>query len=158
MEYGKTSAFRLLEGHIDIQKVFNLFIKRTSVDISIIEVARSVEKQQEYYAIGRTTKLDRKPITNVDGINRLSKHNKTPSEAVDFMCWHNDKETRLKIAYDKAHLSYVVGVLQSCAIELYEKGEISHLIRWGGNWDQDGVLFFDQRFDDAPHVELYKPK
>jgi len=157
MKYGNTSKRRLLEGHIDIQKIFNLAITRTSVDVSIIEVHRPVSKQQEYYAIGRTTELNRKPITKVDGFTRIGKHNLTPSEAVDFMIWHNDKETRLKIAYDNAHLSYFVGILQSCAIELYNKGEITHLIRSGLNWDKDGVLFFDQSFDDAPHVELYKP-
>ena len=155
--WGRTSKSRLSQGHIDIQKIFNLAITRTSVDVSIIEVHRPVSKQQEYYAIGRTTELHRKPITKVDGVNILGKHNKTPSEAVDFMIWHNDKETRLKIAYDSAHLSYFVGILQSCAIELYNKGEITHLLRWGANWDKDGVLFFDQSFDDAPHVELYKP-
>ena len=73
------------------------------------------------------------------------------------MIWHNDKEIRNKIAWDKSHLSYVAGMLQSCAFELYDKKEINHLLRWGANWDKDGVLFFDQDFDDAPHVELYKP-
>ena len=155
--WGKTSAKRLLEGHPDIQKIFNLAITRSSVDVSIIEVHRPVSKQQEYYAIGRTTELNRKPITKVDGVNKVGMHNYKPSKAVDFMIWHNDKETRLKIAYNEAHLSYFAGILQSCAIELYEKGEIEHLLRWGANWDKDGVLFFDQSFDDAPHVELYKP-
>tara|TARA_R110000787_G_scaffold175266_8_gene287766 strand:+ start:567 stop:1043 length:477 start_codon:yes stop_codon:yes gene_type:complete len=155
--WGKTSKSRLLEGHIDIQKIFNLAITRSSIDVSVIEVHRPVSKQQEYYAIGRTKELDRKPITKVDGINKVGKHNLTPSEAVDFMIWHNDKETRMKIAYDNSHLSYFVGILQSCAIELYQKGETEHLLRSGANWDKDGVLFFDQSFDDAPHVELYKP-
>lgn len=156
-KWGKTSKSRLLEGSIDIQKIFNLAITRTSIDVSIIEVHRPISKQQEYYAIGRTTELHRKPITKVDGINKIGKHNLKPSEAVDFMIWHNDKNIRLKIAYDNSHLSYFVGILQSCAIELYEKGKTTHLIRWGANWDKDGVLFFDQSFDDAPHVELYKP-
>lgn len=155
--WSRKSSLRLLEGHIDIQKIFNLAITRTSVDISIIEVHRPVLKQQEYYAIGRSEELDRKPITKVDGINKVGKHNLKPSKAVDFMIWHNDKDTRMKIAYDSSHISYFAGILQSCAIELFEKGEITHLLRWGANWDKDGVLFFDQSFDDAPHVELYKP-
>jgi peptidoglycan L-alanyl-D-glutamate endopeptidase CwlK len=155
--YGKKSKQRLSEGHVDIQKIFNLFITRTSVDVSIIEVHRPVTVQQEYYKIGRTIELNRKPITKIDGINKLGKHNLLPSEAVDFMIWHNDKEIRNKIAWDKSHLSYVAGMLQSCAFELYDKKEITHLLRWGANWDKDGVLFFDQDFDDAPHVELYKP-
>lgn len=157
MKWGKTSALRLLQGHADIQKIFNLAIQRTSVDVSVVEVYRPPAVQQKYYAIGRTTELHRKPITRIDGINKLGKHNENPAKAVDFMIWHNNKEIRNKVKYDNSHISYFVGVLQSCAIELYEKGEITHLIRWGGNWDKDGVLFFDQDFDDAPHVELYKP-
>lgn len=156
MKYGEKSKKRLLEGHLDIQKIFNLFITRTKIDISIIEVHRSIETQQKYYAIGRTVDLHKKTITNVDGINKVGKHNKKPSEAVDFMVWHNDKYLRNKIAYDKAHLMYVYGILDSCAQELYDKGEISHLIRSGSNWDMDGVLFIDQNFADAPHIELIK--
>ena len=49
--------------------------------------------------------------------------------------------------------AYLMGV----ASVLYEKGLISHLLRWGGNWDNDGVILLDQNFDDLPHTELYKP-
>ena len=157
IKWGKNSSKHLSTCHPDLQKIWNLFAQRTVLDVGISEGHRPVEKQQEYYAIGRTVELHRKPITKIDGVNKLGKHNVFPSEATDFFIWHNDKETRLKIAYDEAHLSYVYGMLDSCAKELYEKGEITHLLRWGANWDGDGVLYFDQSFDDAPHVELYKP-
>ena len=61
------------------------------------------------------------------------------------------------MAYDKVHLAYVAGVIQAAARHLYTKGEVEHLIRWGANWDKDGVIDFDQQFDDYPHHELYKP-
>ena len=156
-KFGKNSAKKLSTCHIDLQMIWNLAISRSVLDIGISEGHRPVSVQQAYYAIGRTKELNRRPITRIDGANKLGKHNVTPSEATDFFVYHRNKATRLKIAYNEAHLSYVYGLLDSCAKELYEKGEITHLLRWGGNWDGDGVLFFDQSFDDAPHVELVKP-
>ena len=155
--FGKNSTKKLATCHVDLQKIWNLAISRSVLDIGISEGHRPIKKQQEYYAIGRTVELHRKPITKIDGVNKLGKHNLTPSEAFDFYIYHNDRKIRKKIAYDQSHLSYVYGLLDSCAKELYEKGEITHLVRWGANWDKDGVLFYDQSFDDAPHVELYKP-
>jgi len=156
-EYGKISLSRLCSTHIDLQVIWALVINRSSVDISIIEGHRSIKKQQEYYAIGRSVEVNRRPITNIDGIHVISKHNEMPSMAVDFCAYHSDKLIRNEIAYNQAHLSYIYGLVDSCAKELYEKGMTTHLTRWGGNWDRDGILFFDQNLDDAPHVELYKP-
>lgn len=156
-DFGKKSKKEIDTLHIDLQKILYLAISRSALDFGISEGHRPIKKQQEYYAIGRTTELHRNPITKVDGINKVGKHNLTPSEAFDFYIYHNDKKIRRKIAYDESHLSYVYGLLDSCAKELYEKGEITHLLRWGANWDKDGVLFYDESFDDAPHVELYKP-
>ena len=41
---------------------------------------------------------------------------------------------------------------------LWEKGLIDHVIRWGGNWDSDGVIIRDQGFDDLVHFELKEKK
>lgn len=154
--FGKNSEKQVNTCHEDLQKILRLAIKRSKVDFGVSEGHRPVEKQQRYYSIGRTTELHRHPITNVDGINKKGKHNYKPSLASDLFIWHNDKTTRAKIAWDKSHLSYVAGIIDSCAEELYEKGEISHKIRWGANWDSDGVIDYDQSFDDFPHFELIK--
>lgn len=156
--WGARSSQKLSTCHEDLQKVFNLAIKRSSVDVSIVEGHRPVERQKELYAIGRTVETHRKPVTKIDGVTKLGKHNEIPSKAIDFMIWSNNQEIRKRIAWDEGHLAYFWGVLDSCAKELYEAGEITHLLRWGGDWDRDGVLYIDQDFDDAPHVELYKPK
>ena len=37
---------------------------------------------------------------------------------------------------------------------LKEEGIISHDIRWGFNWDRDGIIISDQNFQDGPHFEL----
>ena len=58
--------------------------------------------------------------------------------------------------WDTSHLVYIASALVSIAEFLFEKGDIEHKLRWGGNWDKDGDLA-DSNFYDRPHVELYKP-
>lgn len=141
--FGKTSSKKLKTCHQDLVAIFSLAIKRSAIDFGIAEGYRSPEKQNEYFREGKS---------KIDGINKKGKHNYSPSLAVDFYAYYNGKAH-----WDLPSLCYIGGVVESCARELYEIGEISHLIRWGANWDRDGVILTDQSFDDAPHVELYKP-
>lgn len=145
--FGNTSLKRLNSCHKDLIKIAKLAISRSRVDFGISEGFRSIAKQQEYYNAGKS---------QIDGINKKGNHNYYPSLAFDFYAYHSDSETRAKIAYDKCTLSYIAGILMSCASELLEKGEITHKLRWGGNWDMDGVILQDQSFDDLPHIELIK--
>jgi len=156
-QFGKRSKSEVATCTDDIQKVLNLSIKRSKVDFGVSEGHRPVEKQQDYYAIGRTTELHRIPITNIDGVSKLGKHNFSPSEAFDIYIYTTQNQFKESIIWNTMHLSYVAGVIDSCAKELYEKGEISTLIRWGGNWDGDGVIQFDQTFNDKPHFESINP-
>ena len=146
-KFGKNSAKKLSTCHIDLQRIMNLAISRSKVDFGISEGHRTVERQKELYDQGKS---------KIDGISKLGKHNYNPSLAVDIYCYHSDRETRSKIAYSKSHLAYIAGIVDTVAQELYNKGEITHKIRWGGNWDNDGVIDFDQSFDDFPHFELIK--
>lgn len=148
-QFGKSSESKLKTMHPDLQKVFRLALSRSSIDFGVSEGYRSRARQMLLYAQGKTT------ITGVG--SDLGKHNVNPSLAGDIYVYHPDYETRKQIAYDPSHLAYVAGVIESCARELYDKGEISHLIRWGGNWDRDGIILIDQNFDDMPHHELKKP-
>lgn len=143
--FGNRSRKKLVTCHEDLQKIFKLAISRSKVDFGISEGHRSKAKQYQLFLEGKS---------KIDGYTKEGMHNKKPSEAVDFYTYHPDLETRRKLAYDKVHLAYIVGLLQSCAAELLEAGEITHGIRWGANWDSDGVIDFDQSFDDYPHVEL----
>lgn len=146
--YGKNSKKKLSKAHIDLQKIMNLVIKVTKVDIGISDVYRTKERQYRYFIKGKST---------VDGYIKVGKHNIIPAEAVDVFIYHPDLDTRIKLAYDKKHLTYIAGVIDACAYFLYESGEIKHLIRWGANWDSDGIIDYDQKFDDFPHHELIKP-
>lgn len=156
-KFGKRSTDEINTVHSDLQKILNLALSRSKVDFGISEGRRSIETQRGYFAIGRTTQLHRKPITNIDGITKLGKHNHDPALAADLYVYHPDKSTRDKIKYSEIHLAYIAGVIDSCAQELYEQDLIQHVVRWGANWDGDGVIDIDQSFDDYPHFELIVP-
>lgn len=143
--FGKSSKTKLETCHEDLQTVLQLAISRSRIDFGISEGHRSLERQKQLFDEGRS---------KIDGIEKKGKHNYDPSLAADIYIYHADPDTRSKLLYDKASLSYIAGVVISCAGELLEKREINHNIRWGGNWDKDGVILQDQSFDDLPHFEL----
>ncbi|MFY0629281.1 MAG: hypothetical protein JXR05_02800 [Flavobacteriaceae bacterium] len=147
-KFGKRSKEKLATCHEDLQKILNLAISRSRVDFGISEGHRSIERQNELFREGKS---------KIDGITKKGKHNSNPSEATDIYGYHPDLETRRKLAYDKVTLSYIGGIIDACAAELFEKGEISHIIRWGANWNSNGIIDYDQSFDDYPHFELKKP-
>lgn len=124
-----------------------LAITKSKVDFGISEGHRSLSRQKQLFDEGKT---------KIDGISKKGKHNYKPSLAVDIYIYHPNSETRKKVAYNKIHLAYVAGIIQASAKELADKGGVSHVIRWGANWDSDGVIDFDQAFDDYPHFELIK--
>lgn len=142
---GKRSRKKLSTCHMDLQMIFELAITRTKVDFGISEGYRSLERQKKLFDEGKS---------KIDGIHKKGKHNYYPSLAVDIFTYHPNLNTRRKLAYDKTHLAYLAGIINSCAEELFDKGLINHRIRWGANWDSDGVIDYDQSFDDFPHFEL----
>jgi peptidoglycan L-alanyl-D-glutamate endopeptidase CwlK len=77
-----------------------------------------------------------------------SKHNETPSRAVDIAPYPIDWEARGRFHVLAGHMMMAFHGLQ-------EEGEIRDTLdlRWGGDWDRDHVLD-DQQFDDLPHFEL----
>jgi len=119
-------------------------ISVTDIDFGIAEGQRSIEMQQKYFYEGKS---------KIDGITRKSKHNYNPSLAVDIYAYFDDKAQ-----WDKETMSYLAGIIRACAEVLKRDGLIAHSIRWGGNWDLDGIVLLDQSFDDRPHFELINVK
>jgi peptidoglycan L-alanyl-D-glutamate endopeptidase CwlK len=146
-KFGSNSQSKLDTCHVDLQKILSLAISRSNVDFGITEGHRTTTRQKQLFDEGKS---------KIDGITKKGKHNYKPSLAADIYIYHPDLETRRKLAYDKVSLAYVAGIIDSCANELCEKGEIEHKIRWGANWNSDGVIDYDQSFDDYPHFELIK--
>ena len=132
-QYSKTSLGKLEACHDDLQTIFNEVVKY--FDNSIICGHRTEEKQNAAYKKGYSKLKYPK-----------SKHNKLPSMAVDAIPFPISWD-------DHDRMRYFAGVVKGIAWMLRERGEISHDIRWGGDWDMDTDLA-DNRFQDLVHFEL----
>lgn len=134
MTFGQTSATRLKTCDKRLQSIMYRAIQVSKIDFGIAEGYRTTERQQELFKQG---------LTQLNGVTELSNHNYNPSIAVDIFGWVDGKTD-----YSIPVMCYLAGVIQSVAVEL------GYSVRWGGNWDQDGVILADQNFDDLPHYEL----
>lgn len=141
-KFGKRSQSRLDTCHPDIQKILNELIK--IYDISILEGTRSNERQAELYALGRS---------QLDGVNKKSKHQSSPSTAVDIMPYKKGTNAFSGNEKDKARFYFMMGMVKAISTRLLYEGEITHKVRFGLDWDSDDI-FDDQNFDDLPHFEL----
>lgn len=123
----QTSLIRLRECHSKIQEVFLEVIKH--FDYKVITGHRNQEEQERMFDLKRTK------VHYPE-----SKHNKTPSLAIDVAPYpidFDDRERFILLA------GFVLGIAKSKGIEL----------RWGGDWDKDTELK-DNKFDDLLHFEL----
>jgi peptidoglycan L-alanyl-D-glutamate endopeptidase CwlK len=147
--FSEASKKRLATCHPDLQLIMEEAIKYSPVDFGISHGQRTPEEQNELYQKGRTTPGS--IVTYLDGYNKKSKHNETPSQAVDFYCWPQ------AIMYDPEHLTCVVGVIMSTAARLLEEGRITSRVRSGGDWNRNGVFVTKdpaEKFIDMSHIEI----
>ncbi len=140
------SRERLDTCHPDLIKIIEVAIETSYIDFGVSEGKRSDEKQLEYFLAGKSRIDPRNPA-----LKKKGKHLRTPSWAVDIYAY---VQGRKDLAFDKVHLAYLAGHIMSVASRLYVDNEISHGLRWVGNWDSDGTLLFDQTLQDMPHFEL----
>ena len=101
-------------------------------DVSLLCGFRGEQEQNEAFLSGAST------LMWPDG-----NHNERPSKAVDLQPY--PMPTRKEKLW--ASLGYIAGRAIGIGIE---DGVV---IRWGGDWDQDGDLT-DQNFDDLFHLEI----
>ena len=131
--------------HEDMVKICNKVVE--VMNFSALEGARTQATQQEYFRLGKS---------KLDGINKKSNHQideeQPLSLALDVAPYPIDFEDKSKA---RARFYMLAGHFFQVAHDLYEAGEISHKLRWGGDWDGD-KFFDDQSFDDLPHFELTK--
>jgi peptidoglycan L-alanyl-D-glutamate endopeptidase CwlK len=135
-KFSPISSQRLLTCDQRLQEIMVRALSRSKVDFGIAEGQRTIQRQIELFKEKKTGK---------DGVNHLSKHNYNPSLAVDIYGWVDGK-----MDYSIPVMCYLAGVIESVA------GEFGFKIRWGGNWDGDGIIITDQNFDDLPHFEIVK--
>ena len=141
MKFSNRSLDKLSSCHIDLQLIAKTVLDITPIDFGISEGHRSLKKQQEYF---------KKGLSKIDGIAKKGKHNYNPSMAFDFYIYVPGK----KLSYDEHHLTFVAGLFVAIAKMLKLENKITHDVRWGGNWDSDGEIIYDQTFQDLPHIEL----
>lgn len=116
-KFSKTSQEKLSTCHPNLQKILNIVINY--YDFTVLEGHRSHERQQKLLAEGKTTL-------------KVSKHNKTPSMAVDIapypIDWNNTDRFKQLAKFIK------------CTAQALDI-PITH----GGDW---------KTFKDYPHFEL----
>jgi peptidoglycan L-alanyl-D-glutamate endopeptidase CwlK len=132
-KYSKKSQANLDSCHKDLQIIFAEVLKY--IDHSVLNGHRDEAAQEKYFKEG-LTKL-RYPH---------SKHNQIPSLAVDVAPYPVDWDAINRFYFFGG---YVCGVAE----RLKRDGAISHILRWGGDWDCDRI-FKDQTFNDLVHFEL----
>ena len=120
--------------HRDIQTIMQEAIKH--VDFSVFSGHRTPDEQAKLYAQGRTTKGN--IITYRDGTEKKSKHNYSPSKAVDIIPYPTGWK-------DEERFSYVAGVIMTVAERLWKEGKVEKQLEWGGEW---------HNFKDRPHFQI----
>ena len=126
-KFSVRSQQKLETCHPDLQLLFNEVVK--IFDCSILCGTRSEDEQDELFRQGMSK------VRYPD-----SKHNHTPSLAVDVAPYPIDWKDSKRFYYFAGH---VLGIAHSMGIKL----------RHGGDWDSDKDIK-DQSFYDLPHFEL----
>lgn len=121
------SQHQLKTLHHDLQAVLQEAILH--VNFRVLEGHRNEERQRDLYFQGKSKLLW-----------PHSRHNFTPSRAVDIAPYPIDWN-------DRERFYYLGGVVMGLA------SGMGIPLRWGGDWNTNGY-FDDQTFDDLAHFEL----
>lgn len=142
----KTSEARLYTCDPYIQKVIRIAINLSVIDFGVAQGERTVAQQTEYYNKGKSNVNPAKYTK--EQLPLKGKHITdsvyTKAGAVDIYAYIKGKGA----SWDHNHLCYIAGVIMTVDASL------EGLLKWGANWDMDGEIITDQRFDDLPHFEM----
>lgn len=116
------------------------------IAFEVSQGARTIDQQREYFARGNS-KVNPDAYSTPEALYKAAKHvvgiGAPLSRAVDlFVPGQPDG------AYDKHALCYLAGIMDAAASSLGVP------IRWGGDFDGDGLLLEDGTFHDLPHFEI----
>lgn len=148
-QYGRRSREQLATCHDDLQKIMHLALAWSIVDFGIVQGVRTVHEQLQLFLEGKSRLDPRNPDQA-----KKAKHLPGPdgrSIACDIVV---SVPGRPDLGYDFNHLCTIAGTVNAAAEHLLDRGEITHRVRWGGNWDGDGQVITDQKFNDLVHFEL----
>lgn len=140
-KFSQFSKDNLASCHPDLQLIGETAIKCTPMDFAITEGYRTKERQYELYLQGKSR-------ISGKGKNK-SKHNYKHSRAFDVVPIINGKAS-----WDPTNQTFLAGIILAIGEVFFKRGNLKHRLRWGGNWDGDGIIIKDQSFIDLPHFEL----
>lgn len=135
-KFSLTSHKRLETCHFDLQMLMHDAI--TYVDFAVVCGHRGKKEQNKAFDEGKSK------LKFPHG-----KHNALPSLAIDIAPWVDGA-----ISWNPKHCIYLAGWIMALSVKLRARGLMTYPIRWGGNWDMDGEVVTDQRFNDLVHFEL----
>lgn len=131
--FSKESERRLYTCHKDLIVLGQEGIKL--YDFVVLEGHRDKHKQNSLFRSGHSQ------LTWPD-----SKHNSSPSMAIDLAPYPIDWT-------DMARWHWFASGILGLYRWLKLKGKVSLDMRWGGDWDRDGMIS-DNKFNDLGHFEL----
>lgn len=148
--FSNTDTKKLKSCHEDLFTIAVTAIAFSHVQFGIIEGARPIEKQREYYKNGRS-KLNPDDSDDLKNAKHIivPRLGREKSHAFDLVARENGN-----VVWKKEPYIYLGGLITGISNMLHNSGKIEHTIRWGGNWDGDGVVVTDQDFDDLVHFEI----
>ena len=133
-KFSQRSKNNLIGVHPDLVRLMESAIVDCPIDFTITEGVRTVQRQQELYARGRTTKGP--IVTKVDGVRVKSNHQPKSDGygyAVDLYAYPINVNDTKNIAVIANHIKQ-------------RAKEMNISIEWGGDW----------KMRDYPHFELKK--
>ncbi len=147
--FGERSLSNLDTCHEDIKLILGQAIQY--YDFSVICGIRNTAEQQRLFHDGKS---------QLDGINRKSKHQGRPNEdgeivsfAVDIMPYKSGTNAFSGDEKDNRRFYYLMGIIKAISEHLLTQGFITHKVTFGLDWDGDDI-YKDQNFDDMPHVQI----
>ncbi len=137
-QLSKRSLERLKGVNPELVKIFKEAIKNSPYDFGIPKLGgkRDAEQQNELY-------LQKK--SKCDGFKKLSYHQS--GNAIDIYAYVDGKAS-----WKRVHLVAIGEHILQVAKECFGVD-----LRWGADWDQDGVMVWDDKdesFVDLPHFEM----
>lgn len=137
---GEKSRAKLQGVHPDLVRVVERAIAISRQDFSVGEGVRSIERQRELYAQGRSR--PGRVVTDTMKSRHLTGH------AVDLWPWPRLPNGNVDWENKTAFLKVGTAMLAASV-------ELNIPVRWGYDWDGDGVMNERGEFD-GPHFELYR--
>tara|TARA_B110000977_G_scaffold132061_1_gene168161 strand:- start:1393 stop:1887 length:495 start_codon:yes stop_codon:yes gene_type:complete len=157
--FSKISNDRLNTCHNDLIQITKLALELSPVDFGISQGERTIEQQQHFFDT-KVSRINPSKYSSPRSLAKDAKHitiKEDPefnvSRAVDVFAVVTGQKS---LAFDHRTLSVIAGCFYSAAQILFDQRKTTHVIRWGGDWDSDGIIVHDQNLVDLPHYELIK--